>query len=594
MLAALALAGDAAAKSFSLPRADVVVQVARDGGLVVAENIAFSYVGDFSGAYRDIPLRDGESLDQVTVSEGDVGYRPGACTELGCSGEPQTYGVERVGDSMRIVWHYRASNEERTFRIGYRLRGVAVAYDDVVDVNLQVWGDEWEVGLSQLTASLLAPGEVQRAWGHPVSIRGDVTLDGSRVLLRALVPRRFFTSTEGMKVESGPGLEKIVAEEREDAAAYERDRRKIDEALDDLPATLAKLLALALGPALALIAFVWWRHGRERGTAYDREYEQEPPTGTQPALVPALLAQGGAAGSLEFTATLFDLIRRGRYRAEPVTTERKIWGGLKTQQVADLELSLGDTEAAVEAFEAPVAQVVDAIVVGGPERLSRFRDRIEEDRTGNSERFTSFKSAVGSEIKGRHWFRNTGLMVLVVGAIVLGVAGGLTLFAGIGSYDAVAPTWRSVVAIALGVCGLVGAAVLVISAFNRRLWRHRSPEAQAEAERWEAFRRYLTDFPRLDVAPPATLELWERFLVYGIAFGIAERVLQGAQLHMPEALAQASTLYWIGPHGDLASGPTSLSIGDLAAGFGSALAPPSSGSGTVSATSGTTFTGRAR
>jgi predicted esterase len=48
---------------------------------------------------------------------------------------------------------------------------------------------------------------------------------------------------------------------------------------------------------------------------------------------------------------------------------------------------------------------------------------------------------------------------------------------------------------------------------------------------------------------------------------------------MPEALATASTLYWIGPHGDLASGPTSMSIGDLASGFGSALAPPSSGSG---------------
>ena len=93
------------------------------------------------------------------------------------------------------------------------------------------------------------------------------------------------------------------------------------------------------------------------------------------------------------------------------------------------------------------------------------------------------------------------------------------------------------------------------AAVNRRLWRRRTPAAQAEAERWEAFRRYLTDFPRLDIAPAATLELWERFLVYGIAFGIAERVLQGAQLHMPEALAQASTLYWIGPHGDLGVGP---------------------------------------
>ena len=253
--------------------------------------------------------------------------------------------------------------------------------------------------------------------------------------------------------------------------------------------------------------------------------------------MPGLLAQGGAPGSLEFTATLFDLIRRGRYRADQVTTERKIWGGLKTQQISDLELSLGDVEAPVEAFEAPVAEVVDSIVVDGPERLSLFRDRIEDDRTGNSERFTSLQvgrrhggeePALVPEHRARRAARRRSRARSRRRP---------ELFGGIGSYNSVAPTWNSVVAIALGVCGLVGAAVLVASAFNRRLWRRRSPEAQAEAERWEAFRRYLTDFPRLDIAPAASLELWERYLVYGIAFGIAERVLQGAQLHMPEALA---------------------------------------------------------
>ena len=78
------------------------------------------------------------------------------------------------------------------------------------------------------------------------------------------------------------------------------------------------------------------------------------------------------------------------------------------------------------------------------------------------------------------------------------------------------------------------------------------PRAEVE----EAFRRYLTDFPRLKEAPPATLELWERFLVYGIAFGIAERVLQGAHLHMPEELHNQSTIFWITPTGDLGSGPS--------------------------------------
>ena len=38
---------------------------------------------------------------------------------------------------------------------------------------------------------------------------------------------------------------------------------------------------------------VFWFFGREPRTGYDREYEQEPPTDTAPALVPTLLRQGG-------------------------------------------------------------------------------------------------------------------------------------------------------------------------------------------------------------------------------------------------------------------------------------------------------------
>ena len=96
---------------------------------------------------------------------------------------------------------------------------------------------------------------------------------------------------------------------------------------------------------------------------------------------------------------------------------------------------------------------------------------------------------------------------------------------------------------------------------------------EEEAERWEAFRRYLTDFPRLQEAPPATLALWERYLVYGIAFGIAERVLQAAQLHDARGARTRRARSTGSRHGgDLGSGATSLSIGDLASGFGSALA----------------------
>ena len=94
--------------------------------------------------------------------------------------------------------------------------------------------------------------------------------------------------------------------------------------------------------------------------------------------------------------------------------------------------------------------------------------------------------------------------------------------------------------IGVGIAALVNAAIVVGALTQRRLWRRRTPAAEIEAERWEAFRRYLTDFPRLQEAPPATLALWERLLVYGIAFGIADRVLQAAHMAMPEELAHAS------------------------------------------------------
>ena len=137
-----------------------------------------------------------------------------------------------------------------------------------------------------------------------------------------------------MRVASGNGLAKIIAEETADAAAYERDHERIEHA------KRASLAYAAVRPAPRDDPGVPRRrsscsgcYGRERDTGYDREYEQEPPTDTEPALVPTLLRQGGEAGSFEFTATLFDLIRRGVFRSEPVTTERSIWAGLRTERV---------------------------------------------------------------------------------------------------------------------------------------------------------------------------------------------------------------------------------------------------------------------
>ena len=117
-----------------------------------------------------------------------------------------------------------------------------------------------------------------RVYGHPVSVRGDVTRESDRALLRALdVPAGQFVelrvlfpvsslaSTAGAQVRSGDALDRIVAEERDDAADYERDRERIDWVLDHLPLTILVLLLLAFVPAAVVALVVWRLYGRERG-----------------------------------------------------------------------------------------------------------------------------------------------------------------------------------------------------------------------------------------------------------------------------------------------------------------------------------------
>ncbi|MGH3142074.1 MAG: DUF2207 family protein, partial [Gaiellales bacterium] len=520
--------GAAQAKSYSLPQAVVHVEIAPDGSLLVREDITFSYAGSFSGAYRDIPVRDGERIDLVSVSEGSRRYRPGGNTELGSFDRPDVFGVEKTDDQVRVVWHYRANGGIRTFTIRYRFRGLAVAYDDVVDVNLKVWGDHWPVAIYDLRAEMELPrpialtGTRYRVWGAPqwvhgvversrtgTSLRAANVAAGQFVEMRTVFPRRLLTSTRGARVVDGNGFATIVARQTKRAEDYDDDREKLQDARDNLGRTMLTLSAFAFAPALAVMFVIWLLFGRERGTSYDREYEQEPPSDEAPAIVPPLLRQGTYPGSLEFTATLFDLIRRGYYVAKPVTSEKKTWAGLRSEQVADLELSMGDAEVELATFEEPVAKVFDHILDDGPELLSKMRDRIEATRTSNSKRFERFKEDVSDEIGKRHWYVGTGAKALGLIIAALVVAAVVLFWRGIAGFRPVAPRWNDIVLIALGVCAVVNAVVLVIGIGNTKLWRRRTREGQLEAQRWEAFRRYLSDFPRLDVAPPATLALWE-------------------------------------------------------------------------------------
>ena len=52
-----------------------------------------------------------------------------------------------------------------------------------------------------------------------------------------------------------------------------------------------------------------------------------------------------------------------------------------------------------------------------------------------------------------------------------------------------------------------------------------SREGALEFKRWQAFRRFISDFSLMREAPSILLHIWDRYLVYAVVLGVAEDLL---------------------------------------------------------------------
>ena len=262
----------------------------------------------------------------------------------------------------------------------------------------------------------------------------------------------------------------------------------------------------------------------------------EPPDDLPAALVPSLLAQRVVAGGDQLAATLFELVRRGRFTMTHVTREESSFAGLRHKEIDDVDLARGDESIELAVVEKPVAAIFDQPHRGeGPSRSRRSRRPSRSCRTADREWFhgrsEAFESAVRNQARQRVFWSGRGMLVKWLSFAAFLLVGGGLLALGIAGLADPPLVRRDLVITAAGAALALNA--LVVLLLPAPMWRRRRPAMQAAAEQWEGFRRYLDDFPRLADKPADTLPLWERYLVYGITFGIAERVLEAAQRAVP-------------------------------------------------------------
>ena len=307
--------------------------------------------------------------------------------------------------------------------ISYTLRGLAVAYDDVVDVNLKVWGDQWDESLAAARRHRERAGEdparlgpsrmgarrrrARRARGRPcapshvpahqfVELRTLIPRSRVRVHGRDAASRRGNALDRDRRrgdVRTPTKFQQRPRSHRRAQGASAAHRPRALGARDDSRAPRDLRRLLVHGPRARARATTASTSRSRRRTRSRHSSRRSCDRAARP-------------GSYEFTATLFDLDSTRRLQGRAHDDGAADLGGPPPENdLRPRDLGRGRT-ASCAAWERDVANVVDGVLDGGSERLSRFRDKIEDDREAMSRRFTAFKEHVGDEVGRRGWFRN--------------------------------------------------------------------------------------------------------------------------------------------------------------------------------------------
>lgn len=558
----VALAAPAAARSFDVDRVEITATWNPDGSVDVRERLTYSFDGAFSVGTRPIPQRPPYEVVEMRASTPD--------------GEP----LEVLDpDPSSFEWALGpVDGGTHTYDITYRILGAPVG-TDVAELYWK-WVGEQHPSIDEVEVTLTVPGDGDgvRAWGHG-SLTGVVGIDGPVVRWtdtdvptgvfvegRVAVPSSAFTAAP----TAGELLPGILAEEE---AYAEQANRLREQARAEVEAqerrrdrlNVAAPVAGVLG--LGVFLLLWRRYGKEPEPGDDiGDYWREP-LDDPPAVVVAL-REWGHVPNTAFGATVVDLAQRGYLTIADADGEAG-WLGRRSKTDFRFTWTGKGDPAALTPFE---RDTMDLLFRGAHETTQdELTDWAKRNQRTAQREWKGFKGAVKKAFERRSYQRERGGVVAV--GVVLAVVVGA-----VGIWAIVEQAWLGFVAIALAVLLLVATPVL----------RQRTPKGARRAAQWEAFRRFLKDFSRLDESesPAVDLALYERYLVYAVALGVADDLMRGLALRVPE-VAEASTTFATWYVVSSVSGVDRLSrigdVGAVATSFSSAVAvaatPQSSGSG---------------
>ncbi|PKL71960.1 MAG: DUF2207 domain-containing protein [Methanobacteriales archaeon HGW-Methanobacteriales-2] len=556
VLPAISFAADDDDRSYSIPRASVDLYVQENGNLRVKETLYYSFLGTYNGVYRDIPLKPGERIENLNVSTKGA-Y---STLEVTNKSDMKSLKIYLFSDSQKTT-PVTSKNVEIT--IEYDMINVIKIYNDIAGLQFKAWGEEWDVDVGNLTTRVhLKSKEGVKYWLNPpyyvlsdgwddypilnesiLKIATKTISTGNYFEVRLAIPKDQFTNpvlAQQINQDGLPQMEKIQQEYQDQINFY-----------NNLFSLLAVLMLLSIVTPLIL----YFKYGREPKTSYQGEYERELPSNDPPAVVNAISGKGftkivGTPDMNGFQATIMDLIDReylGVYTEEE-GKDKKVYLEIKNKSISDLY-----------SFEKQVIHFFKRIATNNIVDLKQMKRDFKHQE--NAKAFKHSYDAWEDDLRNTFLNEKTDQFFVKTGDTYMKVYGvlGLVIAVIVFFVSVFSPIPASSNAlIASIVLGLVAIISLILPEKIAGRWTQEGIDYHAK---WEAFKKYLQDFSLIKEYPPESVVVWNKYLVYATALGVADKVRKSMSLTLPKDQLNQSDIYLFHYYGGYAILSSSLSTG---------------------------------
>lgn len=463
------------------------------------------------------------------------------------------FGGINNNNEYEIAWGVSIDTTTRKqYLIRYTVKDVIKKYNDCAELYWQFVGSEFEISADSITGIIKLPNKVSdkdelKVWGHTEYLNGEIYVtdldivefnvnkykSGNFVEVRIAMPTYLFEKVSSENISQEEKLDDIIKEETEWAneANARRDRRNKN----------FKLLILATILVNTSIGIMFSKKIKKNKQFLEKnpnilpeqqlEYYRELPDKEETPLEAVFILKTGYKQSClpnVFSATILNFALKGYIRIEQEGKTIKILlNKIKTDELTgDEKKVLEILRAASNNNELTMAEL-EKYIKNYPSKLMNLNSTFEKvSKTQASEKGKFDTNRFNKQIVYAE--KNVGyifLLIIIITASIFTIGY---------AYKNVQSMLITCTIISLAFFIVVTIINLILNIKITTSFNGFTQKGINEQEQWKAFKKYMEDFSYLNEKEVPELVLWEKYLVYATAFGIASKVLKQLQVTYPE------------------------------------------------------------